>query len=95
MERWTFPLLTEYLQIIYSLFYFLPVTLVAILWSKKKFTEFQKVVIAGFALAVISLIVSVNLNRWWKRKGAVVDPIGLVVSCAYGLDWPQHLYVVL
>lgn len=42
LEKITFPILTDYLQIIYSLYFFYPVILGLIIYSKNKDIEFHK-----------------------------------------------------
>lgn len=46
MERWMHPLLTEYLQIVYSTFYFLPLVLGAFLWKRRDHEGFHSALVA-------------------------------------------------
>lgn len=41
IEKWAHPLLTEYLQFIYTTFYFLPIVLAIILYCKKEYAKFD------------------------------------------------------
>jgi len=56
LERWLNPWLTEYLQIVYTSFYFLPIVLAIILYRKKdyeKFDFFVFVTVFGFYISYI------------------------------------------
>ena len=56
VERWMHPWLTEYLQIVYSSFYFLPFILCVLLWSSREYGSFQNVVtgiVAAFYLSYL------------------------------------------
>lgn len=60
MESWAFPLLTEYLQVIYSMFYFLPIVLAIILYRKKeheKFDYFVYVMVYGYYACYIGYFI--------------------------------------
>lgn len=59
LERLTWPPLTEVLQLTYSSYYFLPVILGAVLWSRGRFDEFRFwvfVVVLGFYLSYLGYI---------------------------------------
>lgn len=56
LEKITFPILTEYLQIIYSTFYFLPLVLGAILWRKRMYREFQEVLLGVITTFYVSYL---------------------------------------
>lgn len=49
LEKITYPFLTDYLQIVYSLYYFYPVVLGIFLYSKRKELEFHR---TSFAIAL-------------------------------------------
>jgi membrane-associated phospholipid phosphatase len=56
LEPYSHPILTEYLQWIYAMFYFLPLVLGAILYVKKQMTEFHLlvlVIVLGFYLSYL------------------------------------------
>ncbi|MGD9489811.1 MAG: phosphatase PAP2 family protein [Calditrichaceae bacterium] len=56
MEKITNPLLTEYLQLVYSTFYFLPLVLLYFLFRDKKFEEFNYcvfIMVFGFLLSYL------------------------------------------
>ncbi len=56
MEKITTPLLTEYLQLVYSTFYFLPLVLLYFLFRDKKFEEFNYcvfIMVFGFLLSYL------------------------------------------
>jgi len=56
LERWLNPWLTEYLQIVYTTFYFLPIILAIILFKKKDYQKFNFFVFAavfGFYISYI------------------------------------------
>jgi len=56
LERITFPALTEYLQIIYSTFYFIPLVLALLLYFKNRMEEFDffaLIIVYGFYLSYI------------------------------------------
>ena len=60
MEKITTPWVTEYLQIIYTTFYFLPIILAIILWRKKEYQEFDSfvfVIVFGFYLSYIGYFI--------------------------------------
>ncbi len=48
LEQWMHPWLTEYLQVVYSTFYFLPIVLGAVLWKKRDY--------AGFHVALVAVV---------------------------------------
>ena len=59
MERISFPLITEVLQIIYASYYFLPIILGAVLWRKGWFEKFHFwvfVLMLGFYLSYLGYI---------------------------------------
>ena len=59
IERFTLPPLTEILQLTYSTYYFLPVILGAVLWSKGWFDKFRFwvfIVVLGFYLSYLGYI---------------------------------------
>ncbi|TFH00092.1 MAG: inositol phosphorylceramide synthase [Calditrichales bacterium] len=54
LEQWSHPLVVEYLQIVYAIFYFLPIILGAILYKRKQFERFDFyifVIVYGFYLS--------------------------------------------
>lgn len=56
MERWMHPWLTEYLQIIYSSFYFLPLILGVLLWRHRDYQAFRNVmtgIVTAFYLSYL------------------------------------------
>ena len=60
MEKFTTPWVTEYLQIIYTTFYFLPIILAIILWRKKEYQEFDSfvfVIVFGFYLSYLGYFI--------------------------------------
>jgi membrane-associated phospholipid phosphatase len=60
MEQLANPWLTEYLQIIYTTFYFLPIILAYILWRKKEYEEFDFftfVIVFGFYLSYLGYFI--------------------------------------
>ena len=59
LERFTWPLLTEVLQLIYSSYYFLPIILGIVLWRSRRFEEFHFwvfIVLLGFYLSYLGYI---------------------------------------
>jgi membrane-associated phospholipid phosphatase len=59
LERFTWPPLTEVLQLTYSTYYFLPIILGAVLWKKdelEKFHFFVFIVVLGFYLSYLGYI---------------------------------------
>ncbi len=59
LERFTWPPLTEALQLTYSTYYFLPIILGAVLWKKdelEKFHFFVFIVVLGFYLSYLGYI---------------------------------------
>lgn len=59
LERFTWPALTELLQISYTTYYFLPLILGAVLWSKRWFDRFHFfvfVAVLGFYLSYLGYI---------------------------------------
>jgi membrane-associated phospholipid phosphatase len=59
LERFTWPPLTEILQLTYSTYYFLPIILGAVLWSKGWFDKFRFwvfIVVLGFYLSYLGYI---------------------------------------
>jgi membrane-associated phospholipid phosphatase len=59
LERFTFPLLTEILQICYACYYFLPIILGAVLWRKgwfDRFYFFVFIIVLAFYLSYIGYI---------------------------------------
>jgi membrane-associated phospholipid phosphatase len=59
LERFTWPLLTEVLQLIYSSYYFLPIILGIVLWRSGRFEEFHFwvfIVLLGFYLSYLGYI---------------------------------------
>ena len=60
MERILWPPLTEVLQFTYAMYYFLPVALGVVLWSKRRFAEFDFwifIIAFGFYLSYIGYII--------------------------------------
>jgi len=60
MEKLDNPWLTEYLQIIYTTFYFLPIILAIILWVRKDYEEFDKfvfIMVFGFYLSYLGYFI--------------------------------------
>jgi len=56
LEKITFPLLTEYLQIVYSTFYFLPLILAFLLYRNRRYEEFDFfafIMVFGFYLSYL------------------------------------------
>ena len=56
LESWTYPWLTEYLQIVYSTFYFLPIVLAIYLIRKKRIAEFRYfifVIVLGYYMSYL------------------------------------------
>jgi membrane-associated phospholipid phosphatase len=59
LERFTWPLLTEVLQLIYSSYYFLPIILGIVLWRSGRFEDFHFwvfIVVMGFYLSYLGYI---------------------------------------
>jgi membrane-associated phospholipid phosphatase len=59
LERWTWPLLTEVLQISYVTYYFLPIALGGVLWRKGRFDKYSFwvfVVAFGFYVSYLGYI---------------------------------------
>ncbi|MFY9556424.1 MAG: phosphatase PAP2 family protein [Blastocatellia bacterium] len=59
LERFTWPPVTEVLQLTYSTYYLLPVILGAVLWRKRRFEEFHFwvfIVVLGFYLSYVGYI---------------------------------------
>jgi membrane-associated phospholipid phosphatase len=59
LERFTYPLLTEVLQITYSTYYFLPLVLGIVLWRRRSFEQFHFwvfIVVLGFYLSYLGYI---------------------------------------
>jgi membrane-associated phospholipid phosphatase len=60
LERITFNCLTEYLQIIYSTFYFLPIILAYMLYRRRRMVEFDYfvfIIVYGFYLSYIAYFI--------------------------------------
>ena len=59
LERIIFPILTEYLQIVYASFYFLPIVLAVLLYRKQPeaFHFFIYVIVLGFYLSYIGYVI--------------------------------------
>ncbi|HSE97584.1 MAG TPA: phosphatase PAP2 family protein [Blastocatellia bacterium] len=59
LERFTWPVLTEFFQLSYTTYYFLPLILGAVLWSKRwfeRFNFFVFVAVLGFYLSYLGYI---------------------------------------
>jgi hypothetical protein len=59
LERFTWPLLTEVLQLTYSTYYFLPLVLGVVLWRNRSFEQFHFwvfIVVLGFYLSYLGYI---------------------------------------
>ena len=59
LERFTYPLLTEVLQLTYSTYYFLPLVLGVVLWRRRSFEQFHFwvfIVVLGFYLSYLGYI---------------------------------------
>jgi membrane-associated phospholipid phosphatase len=59
LERFTYPLLTEVLQLTYSTYYFLPLVLGVVLWRRRSFEQFHYwvfIVVLGFYLSYLGYI---------------------------------------
>lgn len=59
LERFTYPLLTEALQLTYSTYYFLPLVLGVVLWRRKSFEQYHFwvfIVVLGFYLSYLGYI---------------------------------------
>lgn len=54
LEQWMHPWLTEYLQVIYSTFYFLPIVLGAFLWKRRDYD--------GFHMALLAVVTAFYLS---------------------------------
>ncbi len=54
LEQWMHPWLTEYLQVVYSTFYFLPIVLGAILWKRRDYH--------GFHVALVAVVTAFYLS---------------------------------
>jgi membrane-associated phospholipid phosphatase len=86
LERFTTPILTEYLQIIYSTFYFLPLVLGGLLWRKRMYGEFQEVVlgvITTFYLSYLGYIAFPALGPRFEIEHLQTIPLkGILIA-----DW--------
>jgi len=59
LERFTWPALTEVLQIVYSTYYFLPIVLGVVLWRNRSFEKFHFwvfIVVLGFYVSYLGYI---------------------------------------
>ena len=59
LERWTWPALTEVLQLVYATYYFMPIILGAVLWRKAWFERYRFwvfVVALGFYVSYLGYI---------------------------------------
>lgn len=56
LERWMHPVLTEYLQVVYSTFYFLPIVLGILLWRERKWEGFKSAMVGVVTAFYVSYL---------------------------------------